>query len=66
MGKRTCSTCGGDMELNPGPRQNVANVTSEATQGCDYNNQSTSSENSVDSRFKISHAVGLSEKGLAE
>ena len=42
---------GGDVELNPGPRQNVVNDTSETTRECDSNKQSTSSENGVDSRL---------------
>ena len=42
---------GGDVELNPGPRQNVVNDTSETTRECDSNKQSTSSENSVDSKL---------------
>ena len=43
---------GGDVELNPGPRQNVVNTT-ETTQGCDSENQSTTSEKSVDSRLHM-------------
>ena len=39
------------MELNPGPRQDVVNDTSETTQECDSDKQSTSSENRVDSRL---------------
>ena len=42
---------GGDVELNPGPRQDVVNDTSETTQKCDSDKQSTSSENRVDSRL---------------
>ena len=42
---------GGDVELNPGPRQDVVNDTSETTQECDSDKQSTSSENRVDSRL---------------
>ena len=42
---------GGDVELNPGPRQNVVNDTSETTRECDSDKQSTSSENGVDSRL---------------
>ena len=42
---------GGDVELNPGPRQNVVNDTSETTRECDSDTQSTSSENGVDSRL---------------
>ena len=41
---------GGDVELNPGPRQNVVNDTTETTQDCDSDKQS-SSENGVDSRL---------------
>ena len=39
------------MELNPGPRQDVVNDTSETTQKCESEKQSTSSENRVDSRL---------------
>ena len=39
---------GGDVELNPGPRQNV---TSETTRECDSNKQSTNTDESVDSRL---------------
>ena len=42
---------GGDVELNPGPRQNVVNDTSETARECDSDKQSTSSDNSVDSRL---------------
>ena len=42
---------GGDVELNPGPRQNVVNDTSKTTRECDSEKQSTSSEISVDSRL---------------
>ena len=42
---------GGDVELNPGPRQDVVNDTSETTQECESEKQSTSSENRVDSRL---------------
>ena len=43
---------GGDVELNPGPRQNVVNTT-ETTQGCDSENQSTTNEKSVHSRLHM-------------
>ena len=39
---------GGDVELYPGPRQNVVNDTTETTQECESNKQS-SSEDCVDS-----------------
>ena len=42
---------GGDVELNPGPRQNVVNDTSETARECDSDKQSTSSDNGVDSRL---------------
>ena len=42
---------GGDVELNPGPRQDVVNDTPETTQECDSKKQSTSIENRVDSRL---------------
>ena len=42
---------GGDVELNPGPRQDVVNDTSETTQECESEKQSTSNENRVDSRL---------------
>ena len=42
---------GRDMELNPGPRLNVVNDTSEITRECDSEKQSTNSENCVDSRL---------------
>ena len=54
---------GGDVELNPGPRQDVVNDTSETNQQCDLEKQSTSSEKC---RFQISPALSLSEKALAE
>ena len=41
------------MELNPGPRQNVVHDTSETTRECDSENQSTTSEKSVDSRLNM-------------
>ena len=41
---------GGDVELNPGPRQNVVNDTSETNQECDSDKQSNS-ENCLDSRL---------------
>ena len=43
---------GGDMELNPGPRQNVVNTT-ETTRECDSENQSTTSEKNKDSRLHM-------------
>ena len=43
---------GGDVELNPGPRQNVVNTT-ETARECDSENQSTTSEKSVDSRLHM-------------
>ena len=55
---------GGEVELNPGPRQNVVNDTSETIRECDSENQSTTSEKKC--RFPIRHAVSLSEKALAE
>ena len=42
---------GGDVELNPGPCQDVVNDTSETTQECGSEKQSTSTENRVDSRL---------------
>ena len=41
---------GGDVELNPGPRQNVVNDTSETTRECDSDKQSNS-ESCLDSRL---------------
>ena len=41
---------GGDVELNPGPRQNVVNDTSETNGECDSNKQSNS-ENCVNLRL---------------
>ena len=41
---------GGDVELNPGPRQDVVNDTSKTTQECDSDKQSNS-ENCLDSRL---------------
>ena len=42
---------GGDVELNPGPRQDVVNDTSETTQECNPERQSTNGEKRVDSRL---------------
>ena len=42
---------GGDVELNPGQRQDVVNDTFETTQECESEKQSTSNENRVDSRL---------------
>ena len=42
---------GGDVELNPVPHQDVVNETSESTQECNPEKQSTSGEKSVDSRL---------------
>ena len=42
---------GGDVELNSGPRQDVVNDTSETTQECNPERQSTNGEKSVDSRL---------------
>ena len=41
----------GDVELNPGPRQDVVNDTSETTQECNPERQSTNGEKSIDSRL---------------
>ena len=42
---------GGDVEVNPGPRQTVVDNTTETTRECDSESQCTASEKGVDSRL---------------